>query len=394
MTALDKTFGHLPDGTTIKIGNGEEVYRLHSYENNPIIGPIDSGLTWLEKGTFLTGSIFNPGATIFDQKVILSPRIHAKYQKGKFFDDSLRIERIGFTNYISKIWILISDDGINFERYHRTLLKGDGTTHRDFFYGIEDTRIIERNGYYLLLGCGKIIPPFQGLPGNKGDRIAVYSTKDFVEIRYHGIIPNIDMRNAVIFPATVSGKNYILLRLGKNIHIDVMEAGIKQLLNPSKYGSLWKKIFNRQEKTKLLEVGHYPHEKEKIGSGPPPIRTEKGWLLIYHAVGKISSSIGRIYGLTPRINRSYSICAALLDLNDPTKVLCRTKYPIYIPSKPWELYGNEIYPVDVPAVVFPMGLIVEGNKMLLYAGAGDKYVILLGAHLNSFLEFLWQRCRL
>ena len=394
MATLDETINNLADGTITKVSNGHKIFKFHSYEKNPILKPKDFGLTWYENGVYLNGAIFNGGAEIFNERLILTPRVHAEYQKGKFFDESLQIERFGFKNYISKIWILISEDGINFERYHNTIIKGDGTTHKDFFHGIEDVRVIKTNGKYLLIGCGKICPPFQGFPGRRGDRIAIYSTQDFVDISYHGIIEDIDLRNAVIFPEIASGEQYMLLRFGKNIHIDVMEAGIDQLLYPSRYRSLWNKIYKRRKKTKLLEVGHYPHEKEKIGPGPPPIQTEKGWLLIYHAVGEIFPSIGRAYGLSPKINRSYSICAALLDLHDPTKVLCRTKYPIYIPSKPWELYGTEVYPVDVPAVVFPMGLIVKENKMLLYAGAGDKYVVLLSSQMDSFLEFLWRTCRL
>ncbi|MFX0183568.1 MAG: hypothetical protein ACFE95_10845 [Candidatus Hodarchaeota archaeon] len=108
----------------------------------------------------------------------------------------------------------------------------------------------------------------------------------------------------------------------------------------------------------------------------------------------MNPSIGRVYGLYPKINRSYSICAALLDLDNPTKVLCRTKNPIYIPSKPWELYGDDIYPVDIPAVVFPTGLIKVNNKMLLYCRAGDKYVVLLSFHLDTFIKYLWGECRL
>ncbi|MHA2139824.1 MAG: glycoside hydrolase family 130 protein, partial [Candidatus Hodarchaeales archaeon] len=321
-------------------------------------------------------------------------RVHAEYQRGQFFDESLQIERIGFKNYISKIWILISEDGINFNRYHNTLIKGDGTSHEDFFHGIEDVRITKTNGQFLLIGCGKILPPFQGQIGVKGDRIAIYSTLDFIDIDYHGIIEDIDVRNTVIFPESVSGKYYILLRFGKNIHIDVLEAGMNQLLHPSNYCSLWDQINNRRKKTKFLEAGSYPHEKEKIGPGPPPIRTEKGWLIIYHAVGEVNSSIARVYGLSQKINRSYSICAAILDLHNPSKVLCRTKYPIYIPSKPWELYGNEVYPVDIPAVVFPMGSVIKDNKIFLYTGAGDKYIILLSSRLDSLIEYLWSECRL
>ncbi|MHA2174806.1 MAG: glycoside hydrolase family 130 protein [Candidatus Hodarchaeales archaeon] len=390
MSALN----NLPDGTIVKINDNEKIFKLHSYKKNPIIKPNDYELTWYEDGRLLIGSIFNAGVNLLNERIILSPRVHAEYQKGQFFDESLQIERIGFKNYISKIWILISEDGINFDRYHNTLIKGDGTSHEDFFHGIEDVRIIKTNGQYMLIGCGKILPPFQGQIGGKGDRIAIYSTLDFFDIRYHGIIGNIDVRNTVIFPESVSGKHYILLRFGKNIHIDVIEEGMNQLLHPTKYSSLWDQVKNRRKKTKLLDVGCYPHEKEKIGPGPPPIRTEKGWLLIYHAVGEIDSSIARAYGLSQNINRSYSICAAILDLHDPSKVLCRTKYPIYIPSKPWELYGNDVYPVDIPAVVFPMGSIIKGNKIFLYSGAGDKYIILLSSHLDSLIEYLWSECRL
>jgi len=394
MSALDETLTNLSDGTIVKINNNDKIFKLHSYEKNPIVRPQDSGLSWYEDGKYLIGSIFNAGATLFNDRVVLSPRIHAEYQRGKFFDESLQIERFGFKNYISKIWILISEDGINFKRLHRTILKGDGTPHKDFFYGIEDVRIIKINGKFLLIGCGKICPPFQGLPGSRGDRIAIYSTQDFIDISYHGIIEGIDSRNTVIFPEIVSGKHYILLRFEKNIHIDILEAGMEQLLYPSRYHSLWKKVLKRRERTKLLDIGHYPHEKEKIGPGPPPIRTKRGWLLIYHAVGKIDYSIARAFGLSPKIHRSYSICAALLDLYDPTEVLCRTKYPIYIPNKLWELYGNDVFPVDIPAVVFPTGLIAKHNKILLYCGAGDKYVVLLSFHLDSLIEYLWRECRL
>jgi predicted GH43/DUF377 family glycosyl hydrolase len=95
-----------------------------------------------------------------------------------------------------------------------------------------------------------------------------------------------------------------------------------------------------------------------------------------------------------KINRGYSVCAALLDLNDPTNILCRTKHPLYIPSKPWELFGDANLSIDVPAVVFPVGMIVKNNKILLYCGAGDKYTILLTTKLDSLVNYLWEECRL
>lgn len=85
-----------------------------------------------------------------------------------------------------------------------------------------------------------------------------------------------------------------------------------------------------------------------------------------------------------------ALCAALLDLDDPRKVLCRTRNPIYIPSAPYELGGDEQYLVDVPNVVFPVGAIVWKEKLLLYAASGDKYTILLSCRLNALINYLWR----
>ena len=147
-------------------------------------------------------------------------------------------------------------------------------------------------------------------------------------------------------------------------------------------------------KGNLVQINVYitPHEKEKLGAGSQLISTKKGWLLIYHAVGEIKDNICKPYGLSEKIKRAYSICAALLDRNDPKKVLCRTRNPIYIPSAPYELYGNDQYPVDVPAVVFPVGAIVIKNKLVIYAGAADKYTILLSCNLDNLIDYLCEYC--
>lgn len=396
MAILDRTLTTLIDGTIANLSNGDVIFKLHSHKLNPIITPQRFGLSWYEGDEFQYGAIFNCGAALYNDKVILAPRVHAEYQRGKFFDESLSIERFHFRNYISKIWILISDDGLNFERYHDVLIKGDGVAHPDFFHGIEDVRIAKIGRKYWLIGTGKVVPPFQGFPGQPGDRSAFYSTYNFTNIAYHGIIINFDSRNTVVFPEAISGKYYVLLRFptAKHIHLGVLEEGLNQLLYPYRYDPLWQHLFEKRVRIRILEAGKFDHEKEKIGPGPPPIKTSRGWLLVYHGVGRISSQISEAFGLSHEIERGYSVSAALLDLQNPAKVIARTRYPIYIPNKPWELKGNEEYPVDVPAVVFPMGLIVRDNKLLLYCGAGDKYVILLTSRLDTLIEYLWQECRL
>ncbi|MHC1567915.1 MAG: glycoside hydrolase family 130 protein [Candidatus Syntropharchaeia archaeon] len=389
MSSLDRTTKKLGDGEIVQI-EGETIFKLDSYEDNPIVTPQDLGLTWYEDGEQKIGSVFNGGAEIFRDRVILLPRCHRGYKRSTFFDKKLGKERYYLENYISEVWILESKDGIHFTRFQNGVIRGDGTDHRDFTYGIEDIRVIGQNSRYLLVGCGKIKPPFKG---ENADRIAIYSTEDFVNITYHGIIESFDSRNAVPFPEPINGRYYMLLRFYPHIHLDYFEAGMEQLLNPSRYREHWRRMYERRDQNLLLDAGRYPHEREKIGPGTQLIRTDEGWLLIYHAVGEVGKHICRLYGLNERIERGYSICAALLDLENPRKILCRTRNPIYIPSAPYELYGNEEYPVDVPAVVFPVGAIVLKGKLVLYAGAGDKYTILLSCNLDGLVDYLCKYCR-
>jgi len=387
---LDNTIPKLGNGKIIHLDSGEDIFKLDSSENNPIVSPQDLGLTWHENGDLKIGAVFNCGAETFQDKIILMPRCHQGYREGRFVDEKTGIERICLENYVSEVWPLISEDGVHFARLRNIRIRGDGTDHQDFVYGIEDIRIIKTDRKYLLVGCGKIKPAFKG---TNADRIAVYSTEDFVNIAYHGLIESFDSRNAVPFPEPVNGKYYVLLRFYPNIHLAHLEADLDQLLNPSKHVASWKKIYEHRSQTLLFKVGEYSHEKEKIGPGTQVIKTDRGWLLIYHAVGEVNENICKAYGLEEKIERGYSVCAALLDLDDPRRVLCRTKNPIYIPSAPYELYGNEQYPVDVPAVVFPVGAIVRKSKLLVYAGAGDKYIILLSCNLDDLVDYLWEQCK-
>ena len=386
-----KYFGKLGKGTVIKTKTGETIFKLDSYEKNPIIKPKNLGLTWNENSEVKIGAVFNGGAELFEDKIILLPRCHKNYIKREFFDSKIGMKRVSLENYISEICPLVSKDGINFTKMKNVVIKGDGTGHKDFIYGIEDIRIIKYKDGYLLVGCGKIKPSYKG---TNADRIAIYTTKNFVNITYRGIIDYFDSRDAVPFSEPINGKHYILLRFHNNIHLGVLEAGIDQMLNPVKYKELWKKIYEQRSHSLLLEAGSYPHESEKIGPSTQIIKTKKGWLVIYHAVGEIDINICKTYGLSKKIKRGYSICAAILDLDDPRKVICRTRKPIYIPSAPYELNGNRKYPVDVTAVVFPTGIIIRKDKLVIYSGAGDKYIILLSCSLVKLLNYLFKYCKL
>ena len=389
---LDRTVQGLGEGTFVTLPTGEPLFRLDSYPGNPIVRPEELGLTWSEDGERRVGAVFNGGAELLDGCVVLTPRCQQRYRRGSVIDAALGEERPSFENYVSEVWPLISDDGVRFRRLGNVVIDGDGSSHDDFTHGVEDIRIVRNGSGYVLVGTGKTKPAHNGL--HNADRIAVYHTEDFRRIEYRGMVEAFDTRNAVPLPGPVDGRYYMLVRFRPDIHLDVLECGLDQLLNPARYAEAWASVRDRRRETLLLEAGVYPHEREKIGPGPQLIPTDRGWLLIYHAVGEIAAEICNAYGIEGPIGRGYSVSAALLASDDPRRVLRRTRLPIYIPSAPYELNGDDEYPVDVPAVVFPVGAFVHDGKLLVYAGAGDKYVELLSCGLTKLVDYLWEHGRL
>jgi predicted GH43/DUF377 family glycosyl hydrolase len=352
-----------------------------------VVKPEELGLVWEEEGKERKGAVFNAGAEVFQEQIVLTPRCHQNYQQGKFFDQKLQRERYCLLNYVSEIWPLLSKDGICFKKIG-SCLRGDGSTQQDFTYGIEDVRIFKWQDEYLLVGCGKVKPAFKGV---NADRVAIYSTSDFTHLTYHGMIDAFDSRNAILLP---DEKNPgLILRFHPHIYLIPLKAGIEQLKNPARFKEEWRRIYQEKEKYLLMKSGDFLHEKEKIGPSTQLVKTKAGWLFLYHAVGEIKPEIVEVYGGRGKLERSYSIEAALLSLEEPRKVLARTKNPIYIPSHPYELTGDEKYLVDVPYVIFPVGAVVVGEKLFIYAGAGDKYIVLLSCQLDLLVEYLWEKCR-
>jgi len=76
----------------------------------------------------------------------------------------------------------------------------------------------------------------------------------------------VDSRNAISFPEPINGRYYILLRFHPNIHLACLEAGMEQLLNPSKYRKEWEKVYEQRQQNLLLEAGYLAHERP-IGDG-------------------------------------------------------------------------------------------------------------------------------
>jgi len=101
-----------------------------------------------------------------------------------------------------------------------------------------------------------------------------------------------------------------------------------------------------------------------VGAGPPPIKTDKGWLLIYHGVD---------YEMT------YRAGVALLDLEKPWNLISKTSKPVLEPEMSYERCG------DVPNVVFPTGAVIIGERLLVFYGGADKVCCMAYARLDELL---------
>lgn len=168
-------------------------------------------------------------------------------------------------------------------------------------------------------------------------------------------------KDAALFPIRFGGRWAMLHRpvsafagIGAHIWIsfspDMKHWGDHQILIPARRGGWW--------------------DANKIGLSPPPLQTEEGWLILYHGVRMTPS--GCIYRLG----------LALLDLENPLRVLARSDEWVFAPEKNYELEG------DVDKVVFPCGWIVEKEVIRLYYGGADKCIALATARLSELLDWL------
>ena len=186
---------------------------------------------------------------------------------------------------------------------------------------------------------------------------------------HNNIINNPDKRmllwdkNIVFFPRRINGKLFFLHRIRPDIQI-VCINNLEELTR-----AFWENYFLHFN-ANIAMCSCCEHEVSYIGSGCPPIETAEGWLLIYHGVHD-----------TPE-GYVYSACAALLDLNNPAKVLARLPYALFKPEESWELKGV------VNNVVFPTGTALFGDTLYIYYGAADVCIATASVSISELIDEL------
>ena len=298
--------------------------------NNPIL----SAQCW----PYPANTVFNPGATIFQGKVLLLARVE---------------DRRGFSHFTKAV----SEDGVsNWQIDGSPTMEADAVNHPEEIWGIEDPRIV-----WMPELCKWAITYTAYSRG--GPLVAMALTDDFVKFDRLGPIMPPEDKDAAMFPRRINGKWAIIHRPiaanyipGAHIWLsysdDLVHWGDRKVLMRARRGGWW--------------------DANKIGLAGPPLETSEGWLLFYHGVRTTAS--GSIYRLG----------LALLDLEDPLKVLHRSDEWVFGPTEWYEREG------DVDDVVFPSGWVLDEQTGLLkmYYGAADSCIAVATAPLSDLLAYI------
>ncbi len=295
------------------------------YKGNPIL----TVANW----PYPAHSVFNPGAAFIDGETLLLVRV-----------EDFR----GF----SHLTLARSKDGITDWNIEKTPTMEYYEGHPEERWGLEDPRIVWLEDFkkYAIAYVSY---------SSVGPKVSLALTQDFETIEKFGALLPPEDKDASLFPRKFGGR-YAL------IHRPIVsgEAHIWICFSPD--------LVHWGEHRVLLHRRGGSWDNHRVGLGTQPIETSEGWLILYHGVRKTAS--GSLYraGL------------ALLDLEEPWRVIKRSEEWIFGPKEPYEFIG------DVSGVVFPTGAVVnkEKNELRLYYGAADSSVCVAFAKMNDILEYL------
>jgi beta-1,4-mannooligosaccharide/beta-1,4-mannosyl-N-acetylglucosamine phosphorylase len=259
--------------------------------------------------------------------------------------------RCDSTARIMQLHAGVSKDGINWKiEPKRIQFRCEDAEIGNFVYGY-DPRVCWLEDRYYITWCN----------GYHGPTIGMGYTHDFKTFHQmeNAFLPY--NRNGVLFPRKINGKFAMLSRPSDTGH--------------TPFGDIF-----YSESPDMAHWGHHRFvmgprngwQSTKVGAGPTPIETGEGWLLFYHGV------------ITQCNGFEYSFGAALLDLDQPWKVMYRTAPYLMGPRELYERIG------DTPNVVFPCAALVDAptNRLAIYYGAADTATCLAFAKCDELIEFI------
>jgi len=347
---------------------------IERYKFNPIITCIDINPSTKD---FQVVGVFNPGAVECNGEVVLAMRIAervkqenedymriplldennelklltiSKKDANYDFSDSRVIKKVGsnvdfaYLTSMSHIRIARSCDGINFKIDEVPFIFPENKYEN---FGIEDPRITKiDDSYYITYSA----------VSQYGIVVELAVTNDFKSYKRLGNIFNTENKDAVIFPEKIGGKYFALNRPVS-----------KSTGNPAIWISESDNLINWGNHKIVACTRANCWDSAKIGAGIPPIKTDEGWLELYHGVDDMEH---------------YSMGALLLDINAPEKVIGRSKEPILKPQEDYEKSGF------FSNVIFPCGAVLRGDEIYIYYGICDNSIGLATIKIKDILNTL------
>ena len=299
------------------------------YKGNPILTAADM--------PFPCSGIYNSGVTKFNGKYLML----------------CRVESIDMSNYFM---VAESDDGYHFKVADHPIDLPEDEEFKEYtaelIYDPRITRI--EDNYYICFACHS----------SHGVRVGMLKTKNFRKFDWCGFISEVDNRNAVLFPEKING---LYVRLDRPII-------------PNDQGDIWISyspdlVFWGRSKCITRHGKHGSWHWQKIGAGAVPIKTEKGWLEIWHGVHVVA-----------RYQYLYHLGVMLLDLDDPSRVIARAKAPILSPMEYYERVGL------TSNVIFTSGAILEDDgEVKIYYGGADTVQCVGIAQLKDLIQACFER---
>lgn len=234
-------------------------------------------------------------------------------------------------------------------------------------YGCEDPRIVFIDGKYVIFYTALATYP----PTAPGIRVGVAISRDLEKIEEKHLVTPFNAKAMVMFPEKINGKFAGLLTVDTDNPPSKISYVEFEKLSDLWDKSFWLKWYSDLARYTLPLIRRSP---DHVEIGLVPIRSSKGWVLIYSYIQNYLSD-----------NKIFGIEAVLLSLNNPLKIMNRTTGPFMIPESYPELYGA------IPNIIFPSGGLVEESKVRLYYGASDTSVCTAEFPLKELIDTMINR---
>ncbi|MBN1640079.1 MAG: glycosidase [Anaerolineae bacterium] len=241
-------------------------------------------------------------------------------------------------DYRSAIGYAVSVDGYDWARLDKPVLRPGAD---DETRGVEDPRIVALDSAFYMTYTGYSV---------HGTRASLARSTNLIQWEPLGVVlPDEDNKDHALFPARIGGRYCMFHRREPDIWLAYSD----DLLH-----------WNDHQRVFGPRPGW---DSSKVGISGPPLRTPEGWLLVYHGVDA---------------DMIYRQGIALLDLDDPSRVLSRPAPWILEPQEPWEHVG------DVPHVVFSCATLQVGDELWIYYGGADRVIGQASCPMPEAMAFL------